>query len=127
MRGQSRYKETVNDALRTASGPLSATDLHTRLRHTGIGIATVYRVLRKGLEDGELACVELPGGPKRYKPADQACHHHFECVECHTVYDVKGSFDGLDHLIPEGFELEQHEIILSGRCRECAKTASKAG
>ena len=125
MSGHSRYRNTVYGALRDALGPLSATDLHEQLCGTGIGIATIYRILKKGVEDGELIPIELPGGPKRFATADKPHHHHFECVQCHAVFNVMGSLGGLDHLVPEGFELEQHEIILSGRCRECANTTNR--
>ena len=123
MSGHSRYRSAVHDALRAAAGPLSAFELQVQLRDTGIGIATVYRVLKKGLENGELVCIEQPRGPKRFETAGKPHHHHFECVECHTVFDVVGSPEGVDRLVPEGFELEQHEIILKGRCRECRNTA----
>lgn len=119
MRRHSRYRKLVQDALRFAAGPLSATDVQALLGDTGIGLATVYRLLNEGLEDGDLVCVELPGGPKRFEPADRPHHHHFECVACHTVFDVLGCPGGMDRLVPEGFKLEQHEVILSGRCREC--------
>lgn len=119
MRRHSRYRKLVHDALHSAAGPLSATEVHALLRNTGIGIATVYRLLNKGLNDGELISIDLPNGPKRFEPADRPHHHHFECVVCHTVFVVMGCLEGIDRLVPEGFRLEQHEVILSGRCRGC--------
>ncbi len=120
MRRRSRHREAIQDTLRSAVGPLSATDLHERLADSGIGLATVYRLLNEGLEDGDLVTVGLPGGPKRFEPADKPHHHHFECVACHKVFDVMGCPGGMDRLVPEGFTLEQHEVILSGRCDACA-------
>ena len=123
MSRQSRYQVIVYEALRNAVGPLSATELHVRLGDTGIGIATVYRILNKGLDEGELVAIELPSGPKRFEMADKPVHHHFECMECHTVFDVMGHLEGMDRLVPEGFELKQHEVVLSGRCRDCIDSA----
>ncbi len=123
MRRYSRFRKPVQDALRLAAGPLSATDVQARLGGTGIGLATVYRLLKEGMEDGDLVCVELPGGPRRFEPADRPHHHHFECVVCHTVYDVPGCPGGIDRLAPEGFKLDQYELILSGRCPECVSSS----
>lgn len=124
MARYSRYQDLIYEALRSAAGPLSATDVHALLGETGIGLATVYRLLKKGLEGGDLVSVQLPGGPNRFEPADKPHHHHFECVACHTVFDVMGCPGGIDRLVPEGFTLEQHEIILSGRCSDCVSAAS---
>ncbi|MEO0586278.1 MAG: transcriptional repressor [Planctomycetota bacterium] len=119
MRRQSRYRQLVHDTLRDADGPMSAADVHASLGGTGVGLATVYRLLNEGVEDGGLVGVELPGGPKRFEPADLPHHHHFECLECRKVFSVPGCPGRMDSLVPDGFELEQHEIILSGKCCDC--------
>lgn len=123
MRRHSPYREMVRTVIRSASGPLTAVEVRALLGDSGIGIATVYRLLNEGLEDGDFVGVELPNGPKRFEPADRPHHHHFECLACHKVFDVVGCPGGMDHLVPEGFELEQHEVILSGRCRECVSSS----
>ncbi|MEM6333830.1 MAG: transcriptional repressor [Planctomycetota bacterium] len=119
MRRHSRYRQLIQDTLRDADGPLSATDVQALLDDTGIGLATVYRLLNEGVEDGELVGVELPGGPRRFEPAGLPHHHHFECRACRKVFAVRGCPGRMERLVPDGFELEQHEVILFGRCADC--------
>ncbi|MEM0913835.1 MAG: transcriptional repressor [Planctomycetota bacterium] len=127
MRRHSRYRKLIQDALHVADGPLSATDVHAQLAETGIGIATVYRLLNEGVEDGDLIGVDLPSGPRRFEPANLPHHHHFECAACNKVFAVPGCPGNLDRLVPDGFQLERHELILSGRCSDCLPPAQHAG
>ena len=113
------YARLIEDALRGAAGPLSAAGLAETLAETGIGIATVYRHLNRGVEEGRFAAVELPGGPTRYEPAGRPHHHHFACTGCDAVYDVPGCPGNLEALVPEGFTLASHEIVFEGLCSRC--------
>ena len=124
MPRRSRYQTTVDTALDEAAGPLSAAELHELLSETGVGIATVYRVLNDGAEAGRYAVVQTPGGPARYEPATRPHHHHFECVSCQRVFDVEGCPGGMQRLVPENFTLESHEVLLRGRCADCAGGAA---
>lgn len=121
MSRRRRYQSHADEALTRAPGPLSAAELHDALADTGIGIATVYRLLNEGAEAGHYAVVEVPGGPVRYEPADRPHHHHFECLDCHRVYDVAGCPGGIDRLVPEHFTLQSHEVLLRGRCADCGE------
>jgi len=87
----------------------------------GIGTATVYRAVKAGLKAGWLVEVHLPGERSTaYEMAGKDHHHHFECRECGTVYDVDGCPGHLARLIPSGFVMEGHELVLYGRCKVCA-------
>lgn len=116
---RSPYRKLVHNAVRSADGPLSAAEVHELLGDSGIGIATVYRLLNEGVEHGDLIGVDLPTGPRRFEPADMPHHHHFACSACNKVFALLGRPAGIDRLVPDGFELERHEVILSGRCPDC--------
>jgi Fur family ferric uptake transcriptional regulator len=103
--------------------PLSPYELHelaVRELPT-LGLSTVYRTLRSLEEAGEIRAVAIPGQPARYELAEVASHHHhhFHCRTCDRVYDVEGCPGGLKQLLPKGFTLEDHTIVLSGRCDRC--------
>jgi Fur family ferric uptake transcriptional regulator len=85
-----------------------------------LSIATVYRALKKLSEEESICPVALAGEPVRYEAAGQGHHHHFQCRGCRRVYDVAGCVGGLGGLVPPGFTLEEHEVILYGRCASCA-------
>ncbi len=87
----------------------------------GIGTATVYRAVKAGLEAGWLTEVHLPGERSTaYELAGKGHHHHFECKGCGKVFDVTGCPGHLSKLIPPGFVMEGHELVLYGRCGVCA-------
>lgn len=85
----------------------------------GLGLATVYRQVKAGVEQGWLKPVELPGSPVRYEAAGKAHHHHFSCRACGRVFEVEGCPGNLKALTPAGFKLESHDIVLHGLCDAC--------
>jgi Fur family ferric uptake transcriptional regulator len=89
----------------------------------GLGIATVYRTLKAMTEEGWLAPVELPGEPQRYEVAGKGHHHHFRCRDCDRVFEIDGCLTNLKKLVPRGFRIDRHEVVLYGTCKTCVKTA----
>ena len=116
--------DAILQAFNEAGRPLSIDELHASASKVvdTLGLRTVYRVIRKLEEDGEIASVVVPGQPDRYELASVAAthHHHFHCTRCDRVYDVPGCPGRLSGLVPEGFVLNHHEIMLSGLCKSCA-------
>jgi Fur family ferric uptake transcriptional regulator len=86
----------------------------------GLGIATVYRTIKRLLDEGWLQQVELPGEAPRYEVAGKEHHHHFRCNNCNKVYDLQGCPNAFKQILPKGFSLEGHELFLFGRCENCA-------
>ena len=118
-----KQQQTVFRALDDADGPLSARELWSRLSGTGIGLATVYRALQRGVEEGTLESVDVLGGGVRYEPKDREHHHHFLCSTCNHAFDVFGCVEGLESLLPGGFQMTGHEVVLLGTCDGCANAA----
>ncbi len=84
-----------------------------------LGIATVYRTIKRFVEDGWLIAVEIPGEPPRYELAGKHHHHHFYCRTCSRVYEVPGCPSDFSEIAPTGFELDGHELVLYGTCASC--------
>ncbi|MEM1167036.1 MAG: transcriptional repressor [Planctomycetota bacterium] len=127
MLRETRQLRAIRNAFEQAGRPLSPAELHEHAARDvpELGLATVYRTISKLTEAGEIAPVELPGESPRYErreAADQH-HHHFRCTCCDRVFDVHGCAHGVESLAPEGFEVEDHEITLTGRCADCAGAA----
>lgn len=122
---QTPQREAILRVLANADRPLSPGEIHRKAaaRRPGLGIATVYRTIRGMLDAGQLASVDLPGSPSRYELAGKTHHHHFHCRRCDRVYEVDDCPGSLRDLAPDGFRVEDHEVVLYGVCRACARSA----
>jgi len=97
---------------------------HAPARRDGVralGMATVYRNLKRLVADGTVRVITLPGENGRYEIGQAAHHHHFQCTTCRRVYDVPGCPGDLRRLAPRGFRVEHHDVTLYGRCSDCGK------
>jgi len=121
MQRQTRQRDAIRAALAAAARPLSPQELLNAARRAlpALGIATVYRTVKALLAEGALHTVELPGAPARYELAGKRHHHHFHCRACDGVFEVEACPAGIRRLLPGGFRLERHEIILYGLCAGC--------
>jgi Fur family transcriptional regulator, ferric uptake regulator len=117
-----QQRRAIRSAIEKADRPLSPREVLDQAEEIspGLGIATVYRTLKNGVEGGWLQTVELPGEAPRYEPTGKQHHHHFHCRRCDRVYEIEGCSEDLRNLTPPGFALEAHEIVLYGRCAACA-------
>jgi Fur family ferric uptake transcriptional regulator len=92
----------------------------------GLGLATVYRNLKRLVADGTAQIITLPGETPRYEISDSAHHHHFQCTTCRRVYDIPGCPGNLRRMAPHGFKVEHHDVTLYGRCSDCGKRELRA-
>lgn len=104
--------------------PLNASEVHAlaRRKQPGIGIATVYRSVRRMLEEGALSLVAIAGETAYYEMAGNEHHHYFHCCYCRKVYVIEACPEVIAELTPPGFVHEHHDIVLHGYCRACSKT-----
>ena len=123
-RRNTKQLEAIRSVIDDAGRPLSIEEIHEAASHgvPSLGLRTVYRTIRRLQDDGAVANFSVPGAADRYEPAHVASkhHHHFHCRICDRFYDVEGCPGGLSSMLPEGFELESHELTLLGRCAACA-------
>ena len=116
-----RQRTAIEVELRRAERPMTAEELHEVAKATAprLGIATVYRAIKSLRDSGEVVAVEVPGHPTCYETAHRGHHHHFHCRGCNRVFEVEGCVHGVDAIAPPGFSVEEHEIVLHGRCAAC--------
>lgn len=128
MERNTRQRGAIRRAFQRADRPLSTAEVLEQARgEVGhLGIATVYRNIRALVDENWLVPVELPGEVARYEVQGKAHHHHFHCRRCDRVFEVPGCPGTLTTLLPRGFELESHEVVLYGACAECAAAAVPA-
>ncbi len=120
-----RQRDVIREALIDADRPLSPQELLglARRRHPGLGVATVYRTLHLLAMEGAIVPVELPGEAARYEVAGKGHHHHFRCRKCRRIFEISGCALAGDAagVVPPGFRIEDHEVVLYGVCAACAR------
>ncbi len=120
---KTRHNEAIRRAIAEAGRPLSPTEVReaAQAEVPELGMATVYRALKRLVDDGIAVPVQLPGESPRYECHEVAAHHHhhFHCNDCDRVYDIPGCPKGLEKLAPPGFRLSGHELVLYGQCQAC--------
>ncbi len=124
MRRMTKQRDAIEGALQRAARPLSPAEIHAaaKRRVGSISLATIYRRIKQLCAEGLAAPINLPGESPRYElhSAAQKHHHHFQCLACDRVFDLKGCPPGLAKLAPPEFTVDRHEIVLYGRCKSCA-------
>jgi len=122
MERNTRQRGAIRRAFQRADRPLGTGEVLELARGEvgGLGIATVYRNIRTLVNESWLAVVELPGEVPRYEVQGKGHHHHFRCRQCDRVYEVPGCVGALNDIVPAGFTLESHELVLYGLCADCA-------
>ena len=143
-RRRTRKGAAIHEVIREAGRPLAPAeilDLATA-RVASLSLATVYRQIRRLLEEAAIREVVLPGMPARYEDAaatsdphagcggdaDHEHHHHFfHCDRCDAVFPVEGCAGDVERLAPPAFKVRRHEVVLYGECERCAIDEPDAG
>ncbi len=117
-----RQREAIRRTLAEARRPLSVSELYelAQAKVAHLGMATVYRNLKSLQAGAEVVRVELPGRPPRWELAPGSHHHHFLCRTCNRLYEIESCPADLQRLLPRGYILEEHDILLRGQCQTCA-------
>lgn len=129
MQRNTRQRSAIRDAIAQADRPLLRHQVLDAARHhvPGLGIATVYRNLKLLVAEGELQPANLPGENPRFElVGHQLHHHHFQCRHCQRVFDVHACPGNLARMAPQGCTVEDHDLILYGRCKDCALPGMKS-
>ena len=100
--------------------PSEALRLATR-QCPGLGLTTVYRLIKKLQADGQLMAVGLINKAPRYETTGRVHHHHFHCSGCDRTFDLKPCRLKLSDLVPPGFTIHAHEMVLEGTCVGCSR------
>jgi len=120
-RRDTRQRQAIRGVFLDVDRPLTPDEVLERgqARVPSLGMATVYRNVKLLADEGWLAEVELPGGGMRYELAARPHHHHFVCRSCDQAFDIHRCPESVEEMAPAGFEVEDHEVILYGRCPAC--------
>ena len=124
MERSTAQRKAIHQVLERSGRPLSPPAIFSEARSLapGLGMATVYRTLKRLLDEKTISPVELPGEAPRYERSGMEHHHHFRCTSCNKVFDWFGCQCTCEQHTPHGFAVERHDVYLFGRCADCATT-----
>lgn len=113
----------IYEELMKADDHPSADVIFKRVRKdlSNISFDTVYRTLLSFTEIGIVSLVEGYGEQKRFEPNGHQ-HHHFRCMQCHTIYDFENeAYDNIT--VPEAVKKQgvviNKRVVLEGVCSKC--------
>lgn len=114
----------IHRALRELGRHVSAEQVleAVRDRLPGVSLPTVYATLDLFEELGLVRRLSRARGPALYDPRLDP-HHHLVCEECGRVQDVDAALQlgAADRAARrQGFFPERSQLVISGRCADCA-------
>ncbi len=125
MQRDTSQRRAIRKIFSEAGRPLSPIEVFEKAQRLvpTIGLATVYRTLSGLTSQGWLVPVELPGEAPRYEQSGKPHHHHFSCRGCRQLYKMDGCPSDIARLVPPGFSMENHELVVYGLCAQCGAAA----
>ncbi len=89
-----------------------------------VGVATVYRNLKKLVECGLVHTLETTDNRIHYD-ADTRHHAHFICKRCGKITDLFVA-TSLEHEVEKmGYSVDSEKLVLYGVCPECGSKQSR--
>lgn len=124
-------RRAVLEVLVAAGAPLSAAEVHRRLRARRANLVSVYRTVELLRRLGLLRVADISRGSRRYELAETFTghHHHLICRGCGRVEDVDGCLLDPDVLAAldrrmrraRRFRVLEHDLKLFGLCAACRR------
>ena len=116
----------VADALARHGRRITAQDLYERLRvrHRGIGRATVFRTLEALVAAGVARRLEQDGHVYGYVACRTEHHHHLACDRCGRVEEISESYiTPVANRVAEdlGFQIDDARLDFYGICADCRR------
>jgi Fur family transcriptional regulator, ferric uptake regulator len=117
-----KQKQAIEQIFMANQRPLTAAETYSLCQESlpGIGIATIYRAIKRLVEHSFIVPLEIPGIGTCYELAELPPHHiHFVCHDCNKVFELTQ----YDHVqlppLPEGFTAQNFDLLVKGSCRDC--------
>lgn len=116
-----KQRTAILKCLSEKERPLSIEEIlaYSAIEIPQINLSTVYRTIKKLLDEEKIVSVQLPGDKTCYEIIQKEHHHYFLCDNCSKIYFIKHCPKGLSDIVPTGFHLLGHSITLNGFCLEC--------
>ena len=119
-----RQRRAILQAVARQRRPVTAQDLHSRLRDVsgGPGLATVYRTLGALAASGVLRTFPAREGEVAYRLCEPGHHHHLICERCGAVAEIPScEVEGWAAQVARrrGYSVTHHQADVFGLCEDC--------
>jgi Fe2+ or Zn2+ uptake regulation protein len=115
-------RAAVMEFLRGNTDHPSVEDVYRKVkrRFPYISRATVYNTVRAMVDAGLLQEVQVEQEKSRVDP-NVSRHHHFKCVKCGTVEDMRYGLLTADQVAGRvrGYQIRDVRVVVEGLCRKC--------
>ncbi len=81
---------------------------------------TIYNILKLFMKHNLVKAITIEGNELRFDAFIEP-HIHFKCENCGNIYDIELDTDIYNKKEIEGHKILNHEIYLTGICKNCLK------
>ena len=119
-----RQRRAIRAAMQSSEHPLTAAQIHALAvqQQPKLSAVTVYRVLHALESERVVNVVNVPGHSAYYELTREH-HHHFFCRLCRRIFPIPCDGHPRTPARAPLFQIEEHQVVLLGRCVECAQAA----
>ena len=115
-------RQIILDTIKSLNAHPTAEELYAEIskNHHTVGKSTVYRNLRKLVDDNVIAQIVTDDAIRYDKSA--IVHYHFICDSCGTIFDLElDRDDSLNDAVKakHGFNVTGHKLEFFGTCADC--------
>jgi len=123
MSKDSKQRAAILRVLRSSSSHPSADWIYEQVKEElpGIGLATVYRNLKRLTEEGRIREMHRANDAARFD-GNTATHYHFRCERCGRIVDLDEPVDDtIETRVARrtGLRVTGHHLELRGLCFDC--------
>lgn len=128
-----KQKQLILHILKEADRPMSINEIYVQIVEAlpKIAKSTIYRNIDLLLEQNLIDKYYLNDNEVFYRiKADSSEHKHFViCDECKKVFNLPSCpiHEIEDALEEEGFIIKEHQIQITGICKDCSKYKKRQG
>ena len=121
---KTKQKDMILKEINQLEKEFTIMDLYERLHHT-IGLTTIYRLMDKLVEEGQVQKFPGKGNTTYYqhlKECKKENHFYLKCSSCGEMIHVDcDCVKELSHHVEKehGFQLEKNHVLMSGLCKKC--------
>ena len=118
---KTKTRELVNQIVVTSDTPLTAYDIHNKLKDDKVTLSSIYRTLDTFCKEG-IFIKDVDNSGVAIYTATHNHQHYLECKSCHKKIKINDCpYHKLNKKFKRelGFDVDEHDFVLYGTCKDC--------